>query len=346
MPYRTQDIADLLGGTLIGDPELQITGAARIEDASPGTITFLSNPRYLKHFATTKASAVLIAPDVQAEGITRIIVKDPRRAFAHLLMLFYPPETPPPEGIHPTALLDEEVTLGKRVRIGAYVVIGPKSRIADDVTLYPNITIGEQVTIGEKSIIRSGVRIRSGVTIGKRVIIQDNAVIGSDGFGFAADEAGEYEKIPQVGTVVIGDDVEIGACCTVDRATLGETRIEAGAKLDNLIQVAHNVVIGANTVIAAQTGVSGSTKIGKNCMIGGQVGFVGHIVLGDGSQVGAQSGVSKSHPAGSKIFGYPARKLQDELRIQAALKKLPEMVSTVQKLQQIVQELTSKSHGE
>lgn len=335
----------MLGGTLIGDPELWITGAARIDEASPGTITFLSNPRYLKYIATTQASAVLISPDVQAEGITRILVNDPRRAFARLLTLFYPPETLPTEGIHPTAVLGDEVILGERVRIGAYVVIGSKCRISDDVTLYPNITIGEQVAIGEGTVIRSGVRIRSGVTIGKRVVIQDNAVIGSDGFGFAPDEAGEYEKIPQVGTVVIEDDVEIGACCTVDRATLGETRIETGAKLDNLIQVAHNVVIGANTVIAAQTGVSGSTKIGRHCMIGGQVGFVGHITLGDGSQVGAQSGVSKSHPPGSKLFGYPARNLQEELRIQASLKRLPELLRTIQHLQQIVKEFASKNHG-
>jgi UDP-3-O-[3-hydroxymyristoyl] glucosamine N-acyltransferase len=343
---RTQEIAELLGGTLIGDPELLITGVARIDEAAPGTITFLSNPRYQKHIATTRASAVLIAPDVLAEGITRIVVKDPRRAFARLLTLFYPQETPPPEGIHPTAVVGEDVTLGERVRIGAHTIIGAGCRIAADVTLYPNITIGAQVTIGEKSVIHSGVRIRHGVTIGKRVVIQDNAVIGSDGFGFAPDEAGEYEKIPQVGTVVIEDDVEIGACCTVDRATLGETRIETGAKLDNLIQVAHNVVIGANTVIAAQTGISGSTKIGKNCMIGGQVGFVGHIALGDGSQVGAQSGVSKSHPAGSRIFGYPARNLQDELKIQASLKNLPELMRTVQHLQRIVQELATKKHGE
>jgi UDP-3-O-[3-hydroxymyristoyl] glucosamine N-acyltransferase len=225
-------------------------------------------------------------------------------------------------------------------------VIGSGCTIKDNVILYPHVIIGNRVTIGEGSVIRAGASLRQGVQIGRRVMIQDNAVIGSDGFGFAPTTEGAFEKIPQVGTVIIGDDVEIGAGCTIDRATLGATRIESGVKLDNLIQVAHNVVIGPNTVIAAQTGISGSVKIGKNCMIAGQVGFAGHIQLGDGSLVGAQSGISKSWPPGSKIFGSPAKSLGEELRFHATIPKLPELVKTVDRLVKHVEALSAKQNGE
>jgi len=221
-------------------------------------------------------------------------------------------------------------------------VIGRGCIIGDKVTIFPGVVIGDRVTIAEKTTLRAGVSIRSDVRIGRRVTIQDNAVIGSEGFGFAPQEDGAYQKIPQVGTVIIEDDVEIGAGCTIDRATLGATRIERGAKLDNLIQVAHNVVIGADTVIAAQTGISGSTKIGKNSMIGGQVGFAGHITLGDGSMVGAQSGVSKTYPPGSKISGYPAKPHREELLILASQKRLPDLVKKVDRLEKEIARLRSK----
>lgn len=346
MVYRTQDLARLLEGELEGDPDIVISGLAKIEEAGPGDVTFLANPKYEKHLSKTQASAVIVSRQQQAEGLTLIRVDDPYRAFARLLAVFYPEEQPIPPGIHPGAVISPNTTLGQGVRIAAGVVIGSGCTIGDNVTLFPNVVIGERVAIGGGSIIRAGVSIRYGVQIGCRVIIQDNAVIGSDGFGFAPTDSGKYEKVPQVGTVIIGDDVEIGSGCTVDRATLGATRIESGAKLDNLIQVAHNVVIGADTVIAAQTGISGSAKIGKNCMIGGQVGFVGHITLGDGSQVGAQSGVSHSWPPGSKIFGYPAISLGDELRVQAIMLKLPELARTINQLVKKVEELSAKRNGE
>lgn len=342
MTYRVLDLAKLLGGKLEGDPEVLISGVARIEDARPGEITFLANPKYERFLATTQASAVLVSPQQQKGAGTVIRVPDPYSAFAHLLTLFCPPEKQPDEGVHSTACLGADIKMGSRVHIGAQVVIGEGCILGDDVTVYPGVLIGDRVSIGGKTTIRAGVSIRSGVQIGCQVTIQDNAVIGSEGFGFAPKEDGDYEKIPQVGTVIIEDDVEIGAGCTIDRATMGATRIEKGAKLDNLIQVAHNVVIGSNTVIAAQTGISGSTKIGEKCMIGGQVGFVGHITLGGGSKVGAQSGISKSFPAGSTISGSLAKPHREELLIQASQKKLPELLKRVDRLEKEITQLRSE----
>ncbi len=338
-------LARRLGGRVEGDPSTVITGAAKIEEARPGDVAFLANPKYARYLETTAASVLILAEDQPTGHPCVIRVADPRRAFARLLEWFYPPENPPAEGVHPTACLGSDVTLGKGVRIGAHVTIGDGCSLGGGVVVFPGVSIGEKVVIGEESVIHAGVSIRFGVRIGNRVCIQDNAVIGSEGFGFAPTEDGVYEKVPQVGTVIIEDDVEIGAGCTVDRATLGATRICKGAKLDNLIQVAHNVVIGENTVIAAQTGISGSTQIGKRCLIGGQVGFVGHITLGDGCMIGAQSGISKSFPPGSKLFGCPARPLNEELRLQAHVKKLPELVKQVGRLEKLLQELISKSNG-
>ncbi len=346
MLYRAQELADLLLGKLEGDPSVTITGLAKIEEARPGEITFLANPRYEKFLETTQASAILVSPAQEAHLPVVIRVADPYRAFAKLLALFYPEEGSLPAGVHPTAVVGAETSLGEGVCLGAQVVIGSYCTLGRGVKIHPQAIIGDRVSIGEATTIRAGVSIRSGTQIGKRVIIQDNAVIGSDGFGFAPKQEGDYEKIPQVGTVIIEDDVEIGAGCTIDRATLGATRIEKGAKLDNLIQVAHNVVIGANTVIAAQSGISGSTKIGANCMIGGQAGFAGHLTLGDRSGVGAQSGVSKSFPAGSKIFGYPAKPLPEELRIQAIIHKLPVLYKKIDQLEKELAEHKAKNHGQ
>jgi UDP-3-O-[3-hydroxymyristoyl] glucosamine N-acyltransferase len=345
METTVEQLAKRIGGRIEGDPSTVITGAAKIEDAEPGDVTFLANPKYARYLDSTRASAVIIAEDQPTAHPCVIRVEDPRRSFARLIELFYPPENPPAEGIHPTASIGKKVTIGEGVRIGAQVTIGDGCTLEKNVIVFPGATIGENVVIGEGTVIHAGVSIRFGVRIGRRVCIQDNAVIGSEGFGFAPTEEGVYEKVPQMGAVVIEDDVEIGAGCTIDRATLGATRICKGAKLDNLIQVAHNVVIGENTVIAAQTGISGSTRIGKGCMIGGQVGFVGHITLGDGSLVGAQSGISKSYPPGSKLFGYPAKPHGEELRLQAYIKKLPELSKQVRRLEEAIEELRSKLDG-
>jgi UDP-3-O-[3-hydroxymyristoyl] glucosamine N-acyltransferase len=342
MAFKAKELAEMLGGTLEGDPDIVISGLAKIEEAQSGDVTFMANPKYERFLKTTKASLVLVSDSQATPAGNYIRVPDPYTCFALLLTVFHPPETPPAEGVHPTAFIAEDTQLGQGVRIGALVAIGSGCVLGNDVTIYPGAHIGDGVQIGDATTIRSGVSVRMGVQIGSRVLIQDNAVIGSDGFGFAPKESGEFEKIPQVGTVIIEDDVEIGAGCTIDRATLGATRIEKGVKLDNLIQVAHNVVIGAHTVIAAQSGISGSTEIGKNCMIAGQVGFVGHIKLGDGSLVGAQSGISRTFPPGSKLFGTPARDHGDELRILAVKKNLPDLAKQVTRLEKEIAELKSR----
>jgi UDP-3-O-[3-hydroxymyristoyl] glucosamine N-acyltransferase len=342
MTYTASDLAKMLNGRLEGDPDLLITGIAKIEDARSGELTFLANPKYERFLESTSASVVLVSERQKVPARTVIRVPDPYRAFAHLLTVFYPPEVPPVAGIHPTAVVSERSELGTNIRIGALVVIGDDCTLGDNVTIYPGVNIGNHVRIGDDTKLHAGISIRSGIQIGRRVTIQDNSVIGSEGFGFAPREDGDYVKVPQVGTVIIEDDVEIGAGCTLDRATLGATRIEAGAKLDNLIQIAHNVVIKKNTVVAAQTGVSGSTEIGEGCMIGGQVGFVGHIKLGNRSMVGAQSGVSKTYPEGSKISGYPAKPHREELTIQALQKKLPEMAKRIDCLEKEIESLQSK----
>lgn len=342
MAYRAHDVARMLNGNLEGDSDIAISGIAKIEDARPGEITFLANPKYERFLETTEASVVLVSVNQKVSGRTVIRVPDPYRAFAKLLTVFHPPETPLNVGVHPTVTVGERVEIGTGHRIGALVVIGDDCTFGDNVTIYPGTVIGCHVTIGDNTTLRAGLSIRSGVRIGSRVTIQDNSVIGSEGFGFAPKAEGDYEKVPQVGTVVIEDDVEIGAGCTVDRATLGATRIESGVKLDNLIQVAHNVVIKKNTVVAAQTGISGSTEIGEGCLIGGQVGFVGHIKLGDKSMVGAQSGISKTFPRSSKISGSPAKPHREELLIQATLKKLPDLVKCVERMEKEIEKLQSK----
>jgi UDP-3-O-[3-hydroxymyristoyl] glucosamine N-acyltransferase len=346
MAYRAIEISEILHGHLEGDPEILITGLAKIEEANPGEMTFLANPKYEKFLSTTRASVIIVSESQLVEGKTVIRAEDPYLAFAKALDIFLKPEIPIPEGVHPTAQIGKNTTVDLSSRIGALVAIGEECKLGKNVVIYPGVSISDHVNIGDDSIIRSGVSIRHNVQIGNRVTIQDNSVIGSDGFGFAPKADGAYEKIPQTGGVIIEDDVEIGANVTIDRATLGVTRIEQGVKLDNLIQIAHNVTIGANTVIAAQTGISGSTKIGRGCMIAGQVGMVGHITLGDGTKVGAQSGVSRSFPENSMISGRYARPLRDQLYIEAALAKLPALLRRITSLEKEIAELKNKPSSE
>jgi UDP-3-O-[3-hydroxymyristoyl] glucosamine N-acyltransferase len=324
------DLAEYLGGTIIGDRTKKILGVAKIDEAGPDDITFLTHPRYAKRLETSGAGALLAGPGVSWDRPV-LQVADPYLALGRLLELYYPVPEMVAEGVHSTAIVDASVSMGRGVRVGALCTIGAGCVLGNNVILHPRVVLYPGVMIGDDSLIHAGVIIREKVQIGKRVVIQNGAVIGSDGFGFAAD-AGEYRKIPQVGTVVIEDDVEIGANTTVDRATLGETRIRRGTKLDNLIQVAHNVEIGEDTVIAAQTGISGSTKIGKGCRIAGQVGFVGHITIGDGVMIGAQSGIPKSIPPGEVHSGYPAMPHKEWLRLNVYLKRLPELFQKVKEL--------------
>lgn len=325
------ELAQILQGKVVGDPNTPIHGVSKIEDARQGDLTFLTNPKYQKQLVDCAATALLAGHDITWDRPV-LQVDDPYLALGKLLEILFPPPESVELGVHPTAVVAESAKIGTNVRIGAVCSIGQDCTIGDNVTLHPRVVLYPGVTIGEGSLLHAGVIVREKTQIGKRVIIQNGAVIGSDGFGFAAAE-GEYRKIPQVGAVIIEDDVEIGANTTIDRATLGVTRIRQGTKLDNLIQVAHNVDIGEDTVIAAQTGISGSTKIGKGCRIGGQVGFVGHITIGDGVMIGAQSGIPNSIPSGEVRSGYPAIPHREWLKQNAYLKRLPELFQKIKELE-------------
>ena len=335
------EIAELLHGTLVGDSNLKIRGLAKIQSATRGQLTFLANPKYSKYLRTTKASAVLISKDQESPAIDHIIVEDPYLAFLEVLNRFYPTKDPDFQGIHPAAIIADSARLGKNIQIGPNVYIGESVIIGDDTIIYPNCVLLDNVQVGKSCRFYPRVSVREKCQIGDRVIIHDGTVIGSDGFGFAP-SGKKYKKIPQMGIVLIEDDVEIGANSTIDRATLGETIIKRGCKIDNLVQIAHNVEIEQDTVIAAQTGISGSTKIGRHVTMAGQVGTVGHIEIGDDAIVAAKSGVSKSIPSGEVWFGYPASPLMKQKKIEASLRHLPELSKKVNTLIKQVNELEKK----
>ena len=350
---KLRDVARLLNAEVEGQESVEILRVAKIEEAVEGDISFLANPKYLKFLGTTHASAVIVGRNVQAPAggdagsrPALLRVDDPYASFLKALLAFNPLKDPLPPGIHDAAVVHPTVVLGTDVRIGAHAVISEGCRIGDHTMVGHGVVLCDGVEIGKNVLLYPNVTIREGCRVGDRVIIQPGAVIGSDGYGFAPKHDGTYEKIPQLGVVVIEDDVEIGANCTVDRATMGETRIKKGSKLDNLIQVAHNVVIGENTVIAAQTGISGSTKIGRNNMIGGQVGFTGHLEIADYTKIGAQSGVHRSiEKPGTTIFGSPAMPQREAFRIQGAITQLPELLVTVRELKKIIEELRKEIEG-
>ncbi|HUN65842.1 MAG TPA: UDP-3-O-(3-hydroxymyristoyl)glucosamine N-acyltransferase [Bacteroidota bacterium] len=349
---RLREIAELVHGELSGDGNAEIARLAKIEDAGPGDITFLANLRYKKFLATTGATAVLIPRGTVLEELSRrsaplslIRVADPYGSFQTVADVIAPARTAvPPAGIHPTAVASPDARIGQGCAIGAHVVIGERCTLGAGVILHPGVIIGSGVGIGDGSVLHSGTVVRDGCSIGRRVIVHANTTIGSDGFGFTPTPDGSYEKIFQRGIVVIEDDVEIGANCAIDRASLGETRIRRGAKLDNLIHVAHNVVIGEDTVIAAQTGISGSTKIGRQCQIAGQVGLSGHLTIADRTTIGAQSGVPKSiEEPGETWFGYPAFPIRETLRIQASMRMLPSLLVELRRLEERIQELEQRT---
>ncbi len=325
MKFKVGEIAGMIGAQIEGDSEQMINSLSKIEEGSPGSLTFLANPKYESFVYETKASAVIVGSDFepkQAITATLLRCKDPYMAFAALLQRFMA-FVQNKSGIEQPSYISESAEIGQNVYIGAFAYIGNGVKIADGAKIYPHTYIGDFASIGEGSTIYANVSVYYGCKIGKHCIVHSGAVIGSDGFGFAPKADGQFQKIPQTGIVRLEDHVEIGAGCTIDRATLGETIIRRGAKLDNLIQVAHNVEIGENTVIAAQAGISGSTKIGNNCMIGGQVGIVGHIKLADGTKIGAQSGVSKTvEEKGKALRGSPAQDYKLQLRSEAVFRNL------------------------
>ena len=325
-------------GEIVGDPEIVISGVSGIKEAKKGDITFLANRRYVPLIDETEASAIITPFDVESASKPIIRTKDPSLAFAQVVSLMHPVKIRHPKGIHKTAVISKSARVGRDVAIGPHVVIEEEAEIGDRTIIYANSFVGHNAKIGCDCLFYANVSIRERVEIGNRVFVQSGTVIGAEGFGYANVD-GEYRLIPQVGTVVIEDDVEIGANVTIDRARFDKTIIGKGTKIDNLVQIAHNVVIGKNCIIVAQAGISGSTRIGNNVTIAGQAGLVGHIEIGDGAILAAQAGITKSVPPNTFVSGYPARPHAEAMRIYAALTRLPELLKNVAELKKKIEEL-------
>lgn len=341
---KLKDICKHLDGKLSGDGEIEITGVSGIKEAVPNEITFVANSKYVSSIATTQASAIILGRGVSGNGKATISVDNPYWGFVKVLELFaWESKEQNQSGIHETAIIGENTEIGEDVTIHAHSVIGDNVEIGNNTVIMPLVYIGSGSKIGNDGLIYSHVSIRENVTIGDRVIIHCGAVIGSDGFGFTPDPTNHSPyKIPQIGTVVVEDDVEIGANTTIDRATLSETLIKSGTKLDNLVQIAHNVIIGKDNCLAAQTGIAGSSTLGDRVNIGGQSGVVGHITVGENTVLYAKSVISKDTPPNSQLSGFPARAHKQELRQQAYIRKLPELLQDFTKLQLRVEELEAK----
>ena len=347
MGITVSEIAKEIGATVIGDGSVIIEDISPINDSAPGHITFVSNKKYAKYLSVTKASAVIISGDFDVKAIkdkALLQVNNPYFAFSRVVKLLYPEKLLIEKGIHESAIIGKDTKMGKDVSLGAKVVIGRGCTVGDRTVLMPGVVVGDEAKIGNECRIYANVSIREKVVIGNRVIIHDGTVVGSDGFGFALDQ-GKYHKIPQIGTVVIEDDVEIGANTTIDRAALGQTVIARGTKIDNLIQIAHNCRIGEDCVIAAQAGISGSTTIGNRVQIGGQAGFAGHLKVDDNAIIAAQSGVSKSIERGKYVFGTPANDYREEFRIHGARRRLPKLLKDIVNIKKRIKKL-EKYRGE
>ena len=331
MKFTAEQIAGILEGEVIGNPNAEVYKLAKIEEGTEGSLTFLANPKYINYIYSTKATITIVSNTFVAEqeiSTTLIKVEDAYKSFSKLLE-YYNQVKLMKSGIEQPSMISENVTYGEGLYLGSFCYIGKNVKIGDNVKIYPNSFIGDNVTIGNDCIFFAGVRIYSETEIGNNCTIHSGTIIGSDGFGFAPQEDGTFKKVPQIGNVIIENDVEIGANTTIDRATLGSTFIRNGVKLDNHIQVAHNVDIDENTVIAAQTGIAGSTKIGKNCMIGGQVGIAGHLTIGNGVKVQAQSGIGKNLPDNEVVQGSPAFNYGDFAKSYVHFKNLPKIVSEI-----------------
>jgi UDP-3-O-[3-hydroxymyristoyl] glucosamine N-acyltransferase len=338
MKFSAKDIAALAGGKVEGNPDATVSQLAKIEEGKPGALSFLSNPAYSQFIYTTEATVVIVNDDFVAEqalpkDLTLVRVRDARQAFAKLLDA-YNQFRMNKVGVDASASVSSSAKVGKNVYIGPRAVIGDNAVVSDNAKIYPSVTIGDNAKVGENTIIYPGVVVYHDCVIGKNCILQSGTIIGGDGFGFQPNSDNNYTKVPHIGNVVIEDHVEIGANTTIDRATMGSTIIRRGVKLDNLIQVAHNVEIGENTVIASQTGIAGSTKIGKNCLIGGQVGIIGHLVIGDGVKIAAQSGIGNNLNDGDIVQGSPAFGIGDYKRSYVMFRKLPELADKIKDLEQ------------
>src|SRR5258706_958230 len=345
MTFPASQIALIINGKIEGDPAISVTSFGKIEEAQEGQLSFLANPKYEEHLYSTKASIVILNDSFvlkQPVNATLIRVADAYTAFATLLEKYQEIMEQQLTGIQQPSYIAKTALCGQNVFIGAFAYVGENVKIGNNSKVFPNAYIGDDAKIGDNCIIHPGVKIYHHCRLGNHVTIHAGTVIGSDGFGFAPQADGSFKKVPQIGNVVIEDNVEIGANATIDRATIGSTLIKSGVKLDNLIQIAHNVEIGNSTVIAAQTGISGSTKIGNGVMIGGQVGIVGHIHIGDGAKINAQSGVSQSLEPGKAVTGSPAYDYTAALRSQAINRQLPELEKRIKELEALVKQLISE----
>ena len=326
--------------------DIEISGAGGLDDAKPGEVTFLANPRYTPRVNTTAASAIYLSEDAQTDRPIQVLrAKDPYLAYTRALRIFHPDAAPEPS-VHPSAIIDSTARVATNVTISAGVVIGPNVEIAEGVHIHPNVTIYEDAMIGKDSVIHSGVAIRERSVLGERVVIHNNAVIGCDGFGYAKDEDKHWLKIPQTGRVVIENDVEIGAGTTIDRASVGESRIGRGTKIDNLVQIGHSCMVGEDTLLCAQVGLAGSSQIGNRVILAGQAGVAGHLKIGDDVVLTAKSATSHDVPPGKVISGIPAFDNRDWLRSTAAFRRLGEMQRTVRDLERRLQQLLSGDESE
>jgi UDP-3-O-[3-hydroxymyristoyl] glucosamine N-acyltransferase len=337
---KLSELAALTSARVEGDAgDIEITGAAGLDDASAGQVTFLANPRYTPRVNTTQASAIYLSEDAPVERAIPVLrAKDPYLAYTRALRLFHPNPQLDAQ-IHPSAVIDPSAQVARNVWIGACVVIGPSSRVEEGARIYPNVTIYEDVSLGKDSVIHSGAVIRERSKIGDRVVIHNNVVVGCDGFGYAKDEHRSWLKIPQTGRVVIEDDVEIGAGTTIDRASVGESRIARGTKIDNLVQIGHSCTVGEDTLLCAQVGLAGSSHIGSRVILAGQAGVAGHLTIGDDVVLTAKSATSHDVPAGKVISGIPAFENKDWLRSTAAFRRLGEMQRRIRELEKKLEEL-------
>lgn len=337
-------IAGFLGGEIVGNPQASVSTFAKIEEGKPGALSFLANPKYEHYIYQTRSSIVMVAKTFEPTapvGATLIKVDDPYASFAKLLEL-YAAHKPQPAGISSLAAIDASSPVGEDTYVGEFAVIGRNVRIGKNVKIYPQVYVGDHVSLGDNVTIFPGAKVFEQCVLGNNVVINAGAVIGADGFGFAPDEKGEYHKIPQLGNVVLEDNVDIGANTCVDRATMGSTVIRRGTKLDNLIQIGHNAVVGSNTVAASQFGLAGSSKVGDNCMIGGQVGVAGHLTIGNNVKLASKSGVSNSIPDGEVYMGSPAMPGIKYHRSFAVYRSLPELSAKVRQLEKQIEKLNAQ----
>lgn len=340
MKIKIQEIASFINGNIIGNKNLEIENLAKIEEANSGDLTFLYLPAYEKYFPTTKASVIIVNPDFNKSrnDITYITVESPEKAFFTIIKKYFNPDFPL-EGIDSSAFIHKDAKVDSNVSIGKNVVISAGCKIGNNTKIFHNTVIMENSEIGNDCLIFSNVSIRENCKVGNRVIIHSGTVVGSDGFGYSQEENGVYKKIPQIGNVILEDDVELGSNVSIDRAAIGSTLIKRGCKIDNLVQIAHNVVLGEDTVVSAQAGISGSTKIGKHCILAGQAGLVGHIELGNNVVITAQSGVSKSILKPGYYMGSPAMEIKANQKMQAQVRFIPDYINRIKKLEDEIKSL-------